>query len=67
MKGTITCAGNESDKTGSGQYRKESCYILQDDQLAPLFTVQEVMTMAVNLKIGTSLSDKAKQFLVSEK
>lgn len=54
------------DKQGAAQYKKESCYILQDDHLAPLFTVSELMTMAADLKLGGGLSDKAKQMLVSE-
>ena len=48
-----------------GAFKKESCYIMQDDQLNPLFTVLEIMTMAADLKLGHSLSDKAKLILVS--
>lgn len=66
MKGTIRSSSNNSQiKLGSSQYKKESCYILQDDRLNPLFTVNETMTMAADLKLGDSISPKAKQMLVS--
>lgn len=54
------------NKQGAAQYKKECCYILQDDHLAPHFTVSELMTMASDLKLGGGLSDKAKQMLVSK-
>lgn len=63
MGGTITSTGNKGG-IGSKQYKKECCYILQDDRLTPLFTVEEAMNLAANLKLG-SLSPKAKQIVVS--
>lgn len=65
MKGSIKSNGSHQHKQGSDQYRKECCYILQDDQLAPFFTVSEIMNMAADLKLGQSLSEKAKQLVVS--
>ena len=65
MGGSIRSSGNNQHKEGSNQYKKESCYILQDDRLAPLFTVGEIMNMAADLKLGYSLSEKAKQLVVS--
>lgn len=49
----------------NNEYKKESCYILQDDQLFPLFTVQEVMHIAADLKLGNNLSEIAKLMVVS--
>ncbi|VEN42430.1 unnamed protein product [Callosobruchus maculatus] len=64
--GTIKCNGSGSKrKKGSLQYKKESCYILQDDNLPPLFTVYEMMMMASNLKIA-DLSKKSKEYLIEE-
>lgn len=48
------------------KYKKESCYIQQDDMLHPLFTVQEVMWMAADLKLGKNLNSKAKQIIIND-
>ncbi|CAB0042032.1 unnamed protein product [Trichogramma brassicae] len=47
-------------------YKKESCYIQQDDNLLPLFSVQEVMRMACDLKLGDNLNSKAKQIVIDD-
>ncbi|CAK1549244.1 unnamed protein product [Leptosia nina] len=44
-------------------FRKLSRYIMQDDLLQPLITVQEAMMMAADLKLGENL-DKAKKTVV---
>ena len=50
---------------GSKQERGEMCYIMQEDCLEPLFTVHEMMTKSANLKLGSGVSEKTMQLLVS--
>jgi ABC-type multidrug transport system ATPase subunit len=50
---------------GSKDKRKDKCLIMQEDHLAPLFTVHEMMTISANLKLGPSLSIKTKHLMVS--
>ncbi|KAH0547421.1 ATP-binding cassette sub-family G member 4-like [Cotesia glomerata] len=57
---------SEDNQHGWSMYRKAACYIQQDDQLHSLFTTIESMTIAANLKIGSSLNDKAKQMLIDD-
>ncbi|XP_043464033.1 ATP-binding cassette sub-family G member 4-like [Leptopilina heterotoma] len=47
-------------------YKKQACYIQQDDQLYPLFTVNEIMTMSADLKLGQSLNSKGKQMVIDD-
>lgn len=65
-QGQIEYIGNDGGKHTWKEYRKQSCYIQQDDKLHPFFSVWEAMWMAVNLKIGASLSRKAKQMLIDD-
>lgn len=65
MNGIIKSITNSEVRFGAQHYKKQSCYILQDDHLAPLFTVGEIMNMAADLKVGHSLSSKRKSMLVS--
>lgn len=64
-KGRIDYLSNLGKQEYS-EYRKETCYIQQDDRLNPLFTVQEIMGMATDLKLGNSLNYKAKEMLIDD-
>ncbi|KAF5308850.1 hypothetical protein FQR65_LT00550 [Abscondita terminalis] len=66
MKGAIKSIGSLETKIGSKQYKKESCYILQDDQLVPFFTVSEIMNISANLKLAQNMSDKVKEVIINE-
>lgn len=47
------------------QFRRQSCYIMQDDKVQPLLTVQEAMEVAANLKLGPEFSSRYKLERVS--
>lgn len=48
----------------AGNFKSDSCYIMQDDFLNPLITVSEYMQLAADLKLGNCHSEKAKKILV---
>lgn len=71
LTGFITSGVEGSIKyTGSSLAKKKEktlkCFIMQDDYLAPLFTVNEIMNVCASLKLGDSLSPKARQLLVED-
>lgn len=58
VEGVIRCTNGLKTKEGARQYKKESCYILQDDHLMAFFTVEEIMYSTTKLKIdGLSHSE----------
>ncbi|GBP69634.1 ATP-binding cassette sub-family G member 4 [Eumeta japonica] len=48
------------------EYRKKSCYILQEERLIPLFTVAELMRFAADLKLGSGATESVKQDVTTE-
>ncbi|XP_023702626.1 ATP-binding cassette sub-family G member 4 isoform X2 [Cryptotermes secundus] len=57
VTGSVRVNGFERD---IHQFRKQSCYIMQDDKVQPLLTVQEAMKVAVSLKLGPEFSSRYK-------
>lgn len=66
LKGNIHYLNNKGNEESWNEYKKYSCYILQEDQLPNLFTVNEAMMISANLKLGNSLNRKAKQILIDD-
>jgi ABC-type multidrug transport system ATPase subunit len=62
ISGSVKVNGMERD---IDQFRRQSSYIMQDDKLQPLLTVNEAMGIAANLKLGPEFSPKHKQERVS--
>ncbi|XP_077293281.1 ATP-binding cassette sub-family G member 4-like isoform X2 [Arctopsyche grandis] len=63
IEGSITMNGTERNLS---QFRKLSCYIMQDNQLHANLTVEEAMSVATNLKLPPNLSYKTKGEVTQE-
>ncbi|VVC36020.1 Hypothetical protein CINCED_3A016345 [Cinara cedri] len=63
VRGNVTVNGAERRLDS---FRRQSCYIQQDDRLQPLLTVNENMHIAANLKLSQDKSQKYKDAVVHE-
>lgn len=64
VTGTIEFISSESRQKWN-ECKKQSCYIQQSDHLQELFTIQENMIMATNLKISHKVPLEYKQRLIN--
>ncbi|XP_014600224.1 PREDICTED: ATP-binding cassette sub-family G member 1-like [Polistes canadensis] len=48
------------------EFKKSSCYIMQNDLIQPKLTVTESMHFAIDLKIGSKLTKKEKSAIIKE-
>nr|CAD7438922.1 unnamed protein product [Timema bartmani] len=63
MEGSITTNGHERNLS---QFRKLSCYIMQDNQLHANLTVEEAMNVAASLKLGKTVTQHEKMEVILE-
>lgn len=63
VTGRIIVNGRERNIS---EFRKLSAYIMQDDNLQPLLTVQEAMFIAADLKLGLKHHEKAQKVDITD-
>lgn len=63
VEGDILVNGKELDRR---KFRKQSCYIMQEDHLLPNLSVLELMMASANLKLSDKLSTKNKAAVVQK-
>lgn len=63
VKGSITINGHERNLS---QFRKLSCYIMQDNQLHANLSVEEAMHVASSLKLASDISKDSKYQVIQE-
>ncbi|XP_011252169.1 ATP-binding cassette sub-family G member 1 [Camponotus floridanus] len=63
ISGSININGQPRDMQ---EFKKMSCYIMQNDLAAPGLTVIEAMTFAADLKLGRRKSQSEKHFVINE-
>ncbi|XP_063235833.1 ATP-binding cassette sub-family G member 4 isoform X2 [Bacillus rossius redtenbacheri] len=63
VSGVVAVDGKERDLD---EFRRQSCYITQDDRLQALLTVQENMRAAADLKLHVSVSAFQKNQIINE-
>lgn len=64
VSGTLKINGQVRDEK---MFRKLSCYIMQEDKIQPMLTLNEVMMFAAELKLSNNTLTKEKQMIVSTK
>lgn len=66
LKGNIHYLDERGNKESCSMHKKYSRYILQEDYLPRLFTINEIMMISVNLKIDNNINHKTKQILIDD-
>lgn len=64
--GLVMLNGHDRKEVGMENFSRVSCYIQQDDEVRPLLTVKEALTMAAHLKLGFSVTYKEKKQQIAE-
>ncbi|KAF7385485.1 hypothetical protein HZH68_013915 [Vespula germanica] len=66
LTGKINYINKKRNKITWNEYKRYSCYILQEDHLPNLYTVIEIMTISANLKMDNDIDQKTKRIIIDE-